>query len=207
MLRTLPRSLCLARSTICGRSWLKSCTAPLAACTITSAPAAMTTMIASTSSVEHTRRLQPSRRSIPVANGERTATPKPETKMTSRTLLIDAIEARRRRRWLPTGSSGSRSRRRSRGGRLRSTSPPELLSARSSSPSVAGAPAAAATARVPLPPRCAAYVSVSRYVSIGCVRSPARAAARRAAASGRTRRPSPRSPSGRRDEATATAVT
>ena len=53
----------------------------------------MTTMIASTSSVEHTRRLQPSRRSIPVANGERTATPKPETKMTSRTLLIDAIEA------------------------------------------------------------------------------------------------------------------
>ena len=92
MLRTLPRSLCLARSTICGRSWLKSCTAPLAACTITNAPAAMRTMIASTSSVEHTRRLQPSRRSIPVANGERTA-PKPETKMTSRTLLIDAIEA------------------------------------------------------------------------------------------------------------------
>ncbi len=78
--------------TICGKSWLKSCTAPLSACTITSATAAMTTMIASTSSVEHTRRLQPSRRSIPVANGERTATPKPETKMTSRTLLIDAIE-------------------------------------------------------------------------------------------------------------------
>ena len=93
LLRTLPRLLCLARSTICGKWWLKSCTAPLSACTITSATAAMTTMIASTSSVEHTRRLQPSRRSIPVANGERTATPKPETKMTSRTLLIDAIEA------------------------------------------------------------------------------------------------------------------
>ena len=92
-LRKLPRLLCLAWSTICGKSWLKSCTAPLIACTISSAAAAMTTMVASTSRVEHTRRLQPSRRSIPVANGESTATPKPETKMTSSTLRIDAIAA------------------------------------------------------------------------------------------------------------------
>jgi hypothetical protein len=49
-----------------------------------------------TSTVEHSGQLQPSRRrSIPVANGERTATLKTETKMRSRTLLIDASAAPR----------------------------------------------------------------------------------------------------------------
>ena len=150
VLRTLPRSLCLARSTICGKSWLKSCTAPLTACTITSATAAMTTMIASTSSVEHTRRLQPSRRSIAVATGERTATPKTETKMTSRTLLIDASDA-------PTATTSATNRivrieietPTSRRLPSSTSSPPEPLSARGSPPDRrGGACRAAATDRV-----------------------------------------------------------
>jgi hypothetical protein len=93
LLKTLPRSLRLALSTICGSSVLKPCTASLAACTITNATPAMTTTIANTSTIEHTRRLQPRRRSIAVAIGERTATLKTETNKRSRTLLIDTSAA------------------------------------------------------------------------------------------------------------------
>jgi hypothetical protein len=50
----------------------------------------MTIAIASTSSVEHSRRLQPNRRSIQVTTGKRTAVLKMETKTTSRTFAIDA---------------------------------------------------------------------------------------------------------------------
>jgi hypothetical protein len=53
----------------------------------------MTTTIPDTSTSEHTRRLQPRRRSIAVATGERTATPKTETNRRSTTLLIDASAA------------------------------------------------------------------------------------------------------------------
>ena len=50
----------------------------------------MTITIPSTSTVEHSRRLQPNRRSIQVTTGKRTATLKTETKITSRTFAIDA---------------------------------------------------------------------------------------------------------------------
>ena len=93
LLMTSPSPLCLASSTICGSSWLKPRNAPLAAWTITSATMAITTTIATTSTVAHARRLQPSRRSIVVATGERTATHKTETNRRSRTLLIDASAA------------------------------------------------------------------------------------------------------------------
>jgi hypothetical protein len=49
----------------------------------------MTRTIPNTSTIEHIRRLHPSRRSIAVATGERTATLKTETNKRSRTLLID----------------------------------------------------------------------------------------------------------------------
>ena len=89
-LMKLPRPLCLALSTTCGRSPLSPRTAPLIACTTSSTTTAMTITIASTSNVEHSRRLQPNRRSIQVTTGKRTAVLKTETKTTSRTFAIDA---------------------------------------------------------------------------------------------------------------------
>ena len=89
-LMKLPRSLCLTLSTICGRSSLNPRTAPLIACTSTSTTTPMTITIPSTSTVEHSPRLQPNRRSIAVTTGERTATLKTETKITRRTFAIDA---------------------------------------------------------------------------------------------------------------------
>ena len=90
LLMKLPRSLCLTLSTICGRSSLNPRTAPLIACASTSTTTPMTITIPSTSTVEHSPRLQPNRRSIAVTTGERTATLKTETKITSRTFAIDA---------------------------------------------------------------------------------------------------------------------
>ena len=86
----LPRSLCLASSTIRGRSSLKSRTAPTTAWVTTSTTAPRTITIASRSTAEDSLRLQRSRRSIALTTGERTATLKRETKMTRRTLAIDA---------------------------------------------------------------------------------------------------------------------
>jgi hypothetical protein len=86
----LPSSLCLTLSTIRGRSSLNPRTASLIACASTSTTAPRTITIPSTSTVEHRPRLQPSRSSIAVTTGERTATPKMETKITSRMLPIDA---------------------------------------------------------------------------------------------------------------------
>ena len=85
-----PRSLCLALSTICGKSSLNPRTEPLIACTTINATTPITSTIASTSTVEHRPRLQPNRRSIAVTTGERTATLKSDTKMTRRTLEIEA---------------------------------------------------------------------------------------------------------------------
>ena len=73
-LTKLPRSLCLASSTISGRSSLNPRTAPPIACASTSTTAAMTSTIPSTSTVEHSARLQRKRRSIAATTGERTAT-------------------------------------------------------------------------------------------------------------------------------------
>ena len=53
----------------------------------------MTTTIASMSTVEQTRRLQPSRRSIALASGKSTVTLKAETNRRSRTSRIDASAA------------------------------------------------------------------------------------------------------------------
>jgi hypothetical protein len=86
----LPSSLCLTLSTICGRWSLNPRTEPLIACTSTNATTPMTTTIASTSTVEHSPRLQPKRRSIALTSGERTATLKSETKIMRRTFAIDA---------------------------------------------------------------------------------------------------------------------
>ena len=90
-LMKLPRSLCLALSTICGQVVAES--AHGAADRLRQHQrrrTPMTITIASTSTVEHSPRLQPSRRSIAVTTGERTATLKTETKITSRTFAIDA---------------------------------------------------------------------------------------------------------------------
>ena len=81
----LPRSLCRTSSTICGRSSANPRTAPLIACTTASTTAPMTITIPSTSTVEHSARLQPNRRSIAFTTGKRTATLKTETKIMSRT--------------------------------------------------------------------------------------------------------------------------
>ena len=50
----------------------------------------MTITIPRTSTVEHSPRLQPRRRSIAVATGESTATPRTDTKIMSRALPMDA---------------------------------------------------------------------------------------------------------------------
>jgi hypothetical protein len=84
-----PRSLRLTLSTICGRSWLKSRTASLIACATTRTTAPKTIAIASTSTIEHSLRLQRSRRSIALTTGTSTAALKIETKITSRTFAID----------------------------------------------------------------------------------------------------------------------
>jgi hypothetical protein len=90
LLMRLPRSLCLALSTISGRPLLRSRTAPPIACDSTSATTPMTSTITSTSRVEHSFRLQPDRRSIAVTTGERTATLRTETRITRMTFVIDA---------------------------------------------------------------------------------------------------------------------
>src|SRR5581483_9556772 len=90
LLTKFPRLLCLALSTISGNALPKSRTAPPIACASTSATTPTTTTTASTSTVEQSPRLQPNRRSIAVTTGERTATLKTETRITSSTLAIDA---------------------------------------------------------------------------------------------------------------------
>ena len=85
-----PTSLCLTWSTISGRSWLNPRTASLTACASTSRTTPRATTIPRTSTVEHSARLQPRRRSIAVATGERTATPRTDTRIMSRALPIDA---------------------------------------------------------------------------------------------------------------------
>jgi hypothetical protein len=90
LLRKLPRSLCLASSTIRGSSSLNSRTAPTTACATTSATAPRAITIVSRSTAADSLRLHRSRRSIALTTGERTATLKKETKITRRTFAIDA---------------------------------------------------------------------------------------------------------------------
>jgi hypothetical protein len=85
-----PRSLPLTLSTICGRSSLKWRTASLIACATTPTTATTTITIVSTSTMQHSLRLQRNRRSITPTNGTSTAALKMETKITRRTFAIDA---------------------------------------------------------------------------------------------------------------------
>ncbi len=85
-----PRSLFRASSTSRGRLSLKPRTASTIDCSTTSKAPPTRITVASTSTVEHTARFQVSRRSIAPTTGERTATLKTETRISSRTSPIEA---------------------------------------------------------------------------------------------------------------------